>query len=617
MCGFVGAFGPSAASLFPRLKLAIESIRHRGPDSEGEFYSKSGTCVLGHTRLSILDLSSVANQPMKVGALVGVYNGEIYNHEDLRKRFLPDFCWRSRSDTETLLALYEKKGHRALSDCIGMFATAIYSDADNSLILSRDPLGIKPLYVAKLPDSTYVFGSECRAIFALATSLSRKVRSSALSQYLAFENYAPTLSMFQEIDILAPGSIISLTMLDRSSVREEKIADLKTKSEQFFSKKRDACEFEIVTKETLSNLKTSVERHLISDVPLGVYLSGGIDSTLVSALAANSTRDLSGFTGFFRTRDPVYDETPLAALVAKRFKIHHHLVEITPRHFEDNFVKLCTVLEEPRMGMGAFSQYIVAREAARFRKVILAGHGGDELFAGYPLFKAFALVENPIFSGRCLNILRSMSSKEWPWAIDVLRHRVSGFARFAPQIMPGNLKVPIETEPFEWHPSSRTSALDSLNSYYSEVYLPGLLMVEDKISMAHSLETRVPIWSQPLVHWANGIPIEMKLYKGKLKSILKSAANGILPNELLTAAKRGFPTPLRFWFRDELKSFVHDRLLYASPELYSIVSRRFIAALLRNHEKISLPFALDERRAHRIWILLNLDAWFRDCHGQL
>lgn len=617
MCGFVGVFGPSAERLKTLFPEALSRLAHRGPNAEGAYTSPESLCLLGHRRLSIVDLSDSANQPWIRQGRALVYNGEIYNHLALRQSHLPaGQTYAGHSDTESLFHLLSQhSAERLLPELVGMFAGAFYDEERRQLLLFRDSLGIKPLYLLELADSTLIFASELRAILALTPDLPRRADTESLFQYLMFENWPQGRSLFSGIRLVEPGTFI---------LAEQAVdGRCQTCWQRFMAKTPEAALSDglHLPAQVLETIEQSVQAHLMSDVPLGSYLSGGIDSSLVTMLASRSVSGLVGFTGYFQTKEDWYDERPLSRLVAQKANIPLVEVEITPQHFSAHFDQLISVLEEPRMGMGSFSQFVVAQEAARHRKVILAGHGGDELFAGYPLFKAFWLLQT-FPSGQALGSLFRLKAKEWPWLVDALLGRLrTGQFRFAPQLYADLawqvMGKDMEPDLSAFQKPQTDVPLTLLNQYYLDTYLPGLLVVEDKVSMAHSLETRIPLWSQSLYQQMQTIPIGAKLYQGLLKGLLKQACRGLLPDELLNAPKRGFPTPLRHWFRDELREEVEQRLLDGNSTLYHLIARDKIAKLLREHRTMPLPFALDERRAHRIWMLLCLESWSRQFQVEL
>lgn len=589
MCGLVGAYGPNAFKYSHHIRIATQTIKHRGPDGEGIYQSDDGYCVLGHVRLAILDLSEDASQPMLKADNALVYNGEIYNHNSLRPE-LKQKKWHftSSSDTETILAGLSHDGVQFLENLSGMYAGAWYQEKSKQLVLFRDPLGIKPLYLTQLTDSTIIFSSEIKAILAMNSSFSCSVQMDTLQCYLMYENYPQSNTLLQGIESLIPGEVRHY-----QHPQDKHISSIPLKKNNAV----DLPYSELIS-QTRDIIEQSVKSHLLSDVDIGVYLSGGLDSSIVACMAARHASNLTSFTGYFVDTDPYYDERNYSRLVARQLGIQLNEVEISPNDFITNFDTIIDSLGQPRMGMGAFSQYMVAKMASKERKVFLAGHGGDELFAGYNIFKGTWLMEHGWVKRPCWPVLRNMTKKEWPWiAYSFLIRVLQNKTAFAPSIF---TKTHLNTEHNEL-----------LNHYYQNIYLPGLLLIEDALSMAHSLETRLPLWNPNLISWANSINMNDKMPFGQLKGLLKQVAKGVIPDELLSAPKRGFPTPLRKWFRKDLALYIKERLLSESGFLDAILTRKKREQLVHSHLNHPLPFALDERRSHRLWMLLCLESWSR------
>ena len=602
MCGLVGVYGPNAFKYSHCIMTAIQAIKHRGPDGEGLYKSNDGLCLMGHVRLAILDLTEAAAQPMKKADSVLAYNGEIYNHHSLRQSLERNhWHFSSTSDTETILAGLSIEGIHFLEKTKGMFAGASYQEATQQLTLFRDPLGIKPLYVAKLADSTIVFASEIKAIFAIDETLSRTVQTKTLQCYLSYENYPQSNTLIQGIECLLPGEI--------------RYYHGSMQTQQYLNKPKPLnpihLSYQELVTQTRDVIEQSVKNHLLSDVGIGVYLSGGLDSSIVACMAARHVSGLASYTGYFVDSDPYYDERNYSRLVAERIGSTLNEVEIKP----SDFIHFDTIVYDqgqPRMGMGVFSQYMVARVASKERKVFLAGHGGDELFAGYPLFKAAWLMEQGWIKKTCWPILKKMKKNELPWIVYLFIIRMlQKKTMFAPSIFTSAELGSQDNELFSSFMSRTNKPLEAIQAYYQTVYLPGLLLIEDTLSMAHSLETRLPLWDLDLISWANQINISDKMPGGQLKGLLRHVAKDIIPDALLLAPKRGFPTPLRKWFRKSLFTFVEERILSESPFLDAIVSRKNRERLLHSHLKHPLPFALDEKRSHRLWMLLCLESWSR------
>ena len=414
MCGVLGIYSQNSELSVELFRSALSLLKHRGPDYQGVFVSSSQKLLLGHTRLSILDPSFKANQPMEYDSSVIVYNGEIYNHQTLRSELNANF--KTTSDTETLMVGLKEMGVQFFSKCLGMYAGAFYEEKNNELTLFRDPLGIKNLFYYKA-NNFIIFSSEIKSIFHALKGASFEIDNEVLGEYLTFENYAQGKTLFKKVYTLLPGQII----------RVDEHIDLHLDTIDSYKKELVHNHVDYVLNGRIT-IESSVKRHLLSDYPIGVYLSGGIDSSLVASLAVKNRADIIAFTGFFRGQAGYYDERPYSRLVANYLKLDLHEVEISHQHFESRFDKLVYHLETPKMGMGAFSQFIVAEEAAKYRRVILAGHGGDELFAGYPMFKAFWMAEN-------FGKIPHINAKELPWIIyffinKFLKRRIY----FAPQI---------------------------------------------------------------------------------------------------------------------------------------------------------------------------------------
>lgn len=604
MCGVVGVYGPSASNLQKGILDAVGVIGHRGPDDQDVYVSKDGRCVLGHVRLAIVDLSSAAAQPMTKQDSVLAYNGEIYNHVSLRKDVIRNNCtFNGSSDTETLLCGLRQQGPDFLNLTKGMFAGAWYDEMSGNLILFRDSLGIKPLYLTSLPDSTIIFCSEISGLLSVTDQIKRELDLQTFYCYLSFENYPQNKTLFRGMESLRPGEV-------RSYCRGSKEYQTSYINLSAASPVIPSDDGELVT-QTRALLDESVKNHLMSDVPVGVYLSGGLDSSIVSCLAARHTKGLTAFTGYFEDTDPYYDERPYSRDVANFLGVQLNEVCIKPDDFKLHFDNLVMHLGQPRMGMGSFSQYMVAMLAGKQRKVFLAGHGGDELFAGYPIFKAAWLAQNNWITSKCWKVWLSLSVKEMPWIAYMLLERLrKGCTPLAPAIIAEKKNFLSEETRLLFFDTS-ASPLNKLQEYYQRLYLPGLLLVEDSVSMAHSLETRVPMWSSDVINWANQINLDEKMPKGKLKGLLRSVAKDVVPNSLLSAPKRGFPTPLRKWLRNELLEFSYDRLLSQSDILDLVLKRTHRERLIKNHVSCPLPFALDERRAHKIWMMLCLESWAR------
>ncbi|SLN22955.1 Asparagine synthetase [glutamine-hydrolyzing] 1 [Oceanibacterium hippocampi] len=600
----------------------LSAMVHRGPDNEGIWQAPG--IALGHRRLSIVDLSPAGNQPMRNddGDTILVCNGEIYNAPALAERQRARGArFHSRSDNEVLLHGYRQEGLAAFPTVNGMFAAAIWDTERRRLVLARDRLGIKPLYVRE-HKGLVLFASEIKAILA-AMPEDLTIDPTGLGQYLAFENCFEGRGLLAGIEMVQPGEI---RVFDADGGRQ------RTRFWSLaFAGEPDAGAV-AATDEGLADRFVreaggAVHRHLMSDVPVAAYLSAGFDSTTVAHFAAGEG-PLRTFTGSFGAGG-WYDEAGGAAEVAAAIGSRHETVTIDAGDFAAHFDAVVAALDEPRMGPGAFSQYVVARRAASDVKVILTGHGGDEFFSGYPVFKIAELkrrmTRNPLAAAA---LLASFRASEWPHlGYFLLRSLAGGETRHGLPVLfdkAARRRLMGGEDPGEAPDAAlarMTAGEDDpyrrLMAIYVGAYLPGLFMVEDKISMAHSLESRTPLCDNDLVDFALSIAPDRKLAGGVLKAIPKRAMRGRLPEGLYRMPKRGFPTPLARWFRGELRSFVEARLLDPEAPVRRLLAAPAVDALTRRYLAPREPRhrILDELPTRRIWALLSLDSWLRGLEG--
>lgn len=598
MCGVLGIIGPSTPSYAEHFPQALANLQHRGPNHRALLEPIKNACILGHTRLTILDEDPKANQPMENQAGALVYNGEIYNHQSLRN----NFTYHTHSDTETLLNGLNNEGPDFFKHTQGMYAGAYFNKTDNTLLLFRDPVGIKPLYYTVLADSTLVFASEIKAILALLPNFSRRINKKTLATYLTFENWGQGDTFFEGIYLLKPGRMLNISLKSNVSTVLHDLPLPKIQNDFNLT-----CDLNEITEFVRCQIEETVQQHLLSDFPVATYLSGGLDSGTVTYLAAQKNPSLHAFCGYFEAGLDHYDERPRARTLAKHANVHINEVNITPNDFTRHFDTLTHTLEEPRMGMGSFSQFMVAKAVANSHRVILAGHGGDEIFYGYPLHKAVHALEQKGLS-RMVQLAK-LKPSELPWMLAYMGNRLKGHAAFVPFIFnPNTIAALTGTAPNMTEFSANRLTLSALSDYYQNTYLPGLLMVEDKISMHHSLETRVPLCDYALTQAISAIPANLKILNQQPKGLMKQAIQPWLPDDIIHGPKRGFPTPLRLWFRSELKDYVHDTL-NSSKTLHTLFSKQFVDQTLKEYSNIRFPSALEERHAHRIWMLLSVAKW--------
>lgn len=617
MCGICGARSLGYAE--SAVRAMLPKLAHRGPDDEGIW--TAGSISLGHRRLSIVDLSSAGHQPMTAygGELALVANGEIYNYPDLRRELeASGVVFRSGSDSEVILHAYRMHGPDAFARLNGMFAFALIDLSQDRLFLVRDRMGIKPIYYYEdTRTGALLFASEIKAILAAAGRASWRIDPEALSQYLRFQNLFGSASLFAGIKLLPPGSML---ISDPQGVRTETYWSPQPQGSPSSSFAEDAVAFH-------QTFQASVRRHLMSDVPVASYLSSGFDSTLVaSSASAMLAEPPTAYTGTF-SEGGWYDEMSGARRIAEHIGAPINSVTIGPQDLADNLDPLVLALDEPRMGLGAISQYMVAKAAAAHHKVILAGHGGDELFSGYPVFKAAALLAPDSLAG-FMRILRSVRVSELPPLVYFLARRLFGgggpghlpvlfgesrLARGLSRVAREKLAAIPTNAPAATTGNSAKSSYEELLLTYLSIYLPGLLVVEDKISMAHALETRTPFLDNELVDLSLRISPTNKLHQGNLKAIIKQEARSFLPSEIFNLPKRGFPTPLAAWLRGPLKGWTKARLTSPGNPLTLIFEPHFLASEVERY--LGSPLRrirpLDDIQTHRMWMLLSLESWLR------
>ncbi len=605
MCGIAGYFGEGFDTGLAWHMLGI--LEHRGPDARGEF--REGDAYLGHNRLAINDLSANANQPFvsSNGSVALVVNGEIYNFRELRRDLEQRGClFNSQSDSEVVLHGYLEFGRDVFSRLNGMFAIAIWDGKRREIVLARDRLGIKQLYYAT-PGKRIIFASELKAL-AQCRDIALSPDFQALSEYLVFENYFEGRTLNSGIRSLRPGELVVFGAAGLSSrfFWQPEFPMGETPGGDLYERYRELS-------------RASVERHLVSDVPVGCYLSAGIDSSTVTYWANSClSQSPQTFTGSFGMSG-YYDESQAAARFASVLGCSNENIEICPDDFRRDFEDICWHLDEPRAGMGAFSQYLVARRAAEKVKVILTGHGGDEFFAGYPVFRNLLATRHP------LAFLRTSTARElilsgcfalYPLLCKEADYRI-------PVIMPSRMWQDILSPDIAAELQKRDPALalasmrknsrdkaEEVTMMYLREYLPSLFMVEDKISMAFSLESRTPLCDNELLDFALSLPLETKLKGLELKHIPRHAMRNLLPDFLFNLPKRGFPTPLRIWFKGELKAFVSEYIAEGSREC-GLFNRSKLLTMTESILNGRAPYPLDEIQAHRLWVIMSLIAHAR------
>jgi asparagine synthase (glutamine-hydrolysing) len=627
MCGICGElrFAGSVTSA-ARIAGMRDTLVHRGPDSEGIYLSPDHRAGLGFRRLRIIDLSREADQPManEDGMVRVIFNGEIYNFRALREELCgKGHRFRSQSDTEVIVHLYEEEGVEAVARLDGMFAIAIWDERRKRMVLARDRAGKKPLFYSRTAESL-VFASEIKAFFGLDDH-AMDVDPDAIPQYF-IHGYVPCpRTLYKNVQQLEPATVLTIDVDGRTerkvywrlSLRHADGAAARAGRPAVASRVR-----ELVTK--------AVERRLISDVPLGAFLSGGLDSTIVvgvmSSLLDAPVRTFSiGFEGA-----PEYDETSYARDVAARFRTDHTEFKVTP-----SAVDLVDTLiwhhDGPFGDTSAFPTFVVSQLTRQHVTVALTGDGGDELFAGYMRFAAAVGAERiPAALRRPLQAL----IKRLPFTAND-KHLIARARRFAQA-----MNLPLYERMTRWSglffddldqllspdlvaalpPIDRLAYLESelphmdglstlgavLHVNFRSYLLDDLLVKVDRCAMANSLETRSPFLDTELVDYVGGLPDSMKLQGLTTKVILRKAFADLLPPSVARRRKMGFGVPLGKWFRGDLKDYVADLLLDSSARYTPFLSTRYVHALVKRHQAGLINSSL------QLWSIVCFEVWLRN-----
>ncbi len=600
MCGIAGILNLNGESVSPKiLKKMTNAIAHRGPDGEGHF--TDNYVGLGHRRLSIIDLSVAGNQPM-ISAnkqMVLTYNGEVYNFSDLRKELEQlGYKFFSQTDSEVVLNSWMEWGEDCIHRFNGMFSFSIWDKNEKTLFLIRDRYGIKPLYYAQFGE-TILFGSEQKAILQHPI-VKKEIDKKALLEYFTFQNIFTNRTLFKYIKLLQPGSIAKVKYDRDTSLNIRQYWDYSFEEPKI---SKDPREFN----EELDRLiKQAVSRQLVTDVELGSYLSGGMDSGTLTALASKELPYIKTFTCGFDLSSAsglelAFDERTKAEAMSALYKTEHYEMVLKAGDMERCLPKLAYHLEEPRVGQ-SYPNFYAAQLASKFVKVVLSGAGGDELFGGYP-WRYYRAIVNENFE-----------------------HYIDQYYSFWQRLIPnteikkvfapiwGEVKDvwtrDIFRDVFLNHKNELSTPEDYINhSLYFEAktFLHGLFVVEDKISMSHSMETRVPFMDNDLVDFAMKCPVNLKINNltdvirinenepGKKKKkyfqktndgkqILRNVMRGYVPDSIAMGQKQGFSSPDASWFKGESIDFVKSKLFndFDSP-IYNYLNRKEILNLVNQH----------------------------------
>ena len=622
MCGIVGIVNLDRKPvLSSEILRATDSMAHRGPDDSGVMVWHH--VALGHRRLSIIDLSSAGHQPMsnEDSKIWIAYNGETYNYRQLRAQLERDgHVFKSDTDTEVIVHLYESYGQRCVELLNGMFAFAIYDQNKHQLLLARDRYGIKPLYYWR-NSHLLLFASEIKAILA-HPDVCPELCYESLSEYFTFQNSLSDATLFEGIRMLLPGSCMLVTQLHSSApnVHVERYWDFDFCSDHSLGSEDEVAE------ELYNRFETAVVRQLVSDVPVGSYLSGGMDSGSITAVAACHIPRLNTFTCGFDLSSATgfelgFDERPASELMASTFKTTHYETVLNSRSMQWVMPYLIWHLEDLRLGM-CYPNYFVAQLASKFVKVVLSGGGGDELFGGYPwrYYRALAhgLDRHEYLRSYYDYWQRLVPDQERAQLFrPAVWHRVKSHHPYDTfrEVLSGLDIIPRRPEDY----------IDWSLYFEAKTFLHGLFVLEDKLSMAHGLEMRVPFMDNDLVDFAMRIPASYKLRNLEQhiqvdenefakkqryflqtrdgKTILRSAMARLLPEGIVDRQKQGFSAPDESWYRGESVEYVYSVLLNPQAHIYEYLNRDYVQRILDEH--------VNGRINHRllIWSFLSLEWW--------
>lgn len=623
MCGISGELridgGPVDATALTRM---TDALVHRGPDHGAAFCGSGVRAGLAFRRLSIIDLREAANQPIpnEDGTIQLVFNGEVYNFRELREGLVVrGHRFRSHGDAEVIAHLFEEKGDRAIDDLDGMYALGIWNARTEELTLARDRAGKKPLYIYR-DDRRIVFASEIKAILR-HPDVETDVDASAIPYYFLYGYLPHPATFYTRITQVDPGTVVTIARDGRMSSRRYwhwQFPDERGRG--------PAPSFDEAATRVRELVTAAVERRLISDVPLGAFLSGGIDSTIVVAMMSRALREPVRTFSIGFDSDPAFDETALARETAERFKTRHTEFRVQPSAV-DLIDTLVYHHDGPFADSSAIPTYLVSKLTREHVTVVLTGDGGDEAFAGYLRFAAALAAEKfPQWAGSVAE-----GATSWLPSPANERHLIARLKRFARY-----MSLPLQDRLTAWMGVFNDDLVDLLGpaltgcaasidrrrhlrglagidgasplnqllaaNFHSYLH-DDLLVKTDRMTMANSLEARAPFLDRAVLEYAASLPDDYKLQGRTTKAVFRAAFADVIPEAVQAAPKRGFGVPLDAWFRTELRDYVRDTLLSSSARSSPYLSRPFVEALVQAH------IAGRENNGHKLWTLLTFERW--------
>lgn len=633
MCGISGAWisrtrlaEGEATAVSRVVQRMVDSLRHRGPDAHGVELVANGptsNLALGHTRLAILDLSPAGQQPMSSEASGSwiVFNGEIYNFRDLRQELGSN--WRSTSDTEVILRAYERWGRNCLDHLRGMFAFAIWDGERRELFLARDRLGIKPLYVYRGTPGTLLFGSEVRSLLASGL-VPRQLDPAALDQYLTYQCVPAPRTLVRGVQALPPGTW--LVVREDGAVVQRRYWDLLADR----ADEARGATAEKSRRRVANVLRESVALHLVSDVPVAAFLSGGIDSSIIVGLMRELGATPLTFSIAFPERE--FDESVYAREVAKRFRTEHQEILLNEADLLEQLPRALAAMDQPS-GDGINTYAVAGAVRAAGIKVALSGLGGDELFAGYPSFarlkrgapflRAWRHTPQPVhrLAARMVAAAGSVRSSKIAGmlATDGRLAQVYPLTRrvLSPEQRTALLQPALAREarnagdPYEdllagaFGDATDAGVLSCVSYAEARTYMHDLLLRDtDQMSMAHSLEVRVPFLDHVLASYVVGLPDSLKTPRGTPKRLLVEIFGGLLPGDVVRRPKQGFTLPLSTWMRGPLRAFCEERLAPDRLDSHGMLQSDAVRTMWRDFQagQPSVTWS-------RLWVLVVLEDW--------
>jgi asparagine synthase (glutamine-hydrolysing) len=628
MCGIAGivALSETGRQQVSKLRQSIRTLETRGPDDEGIYLCDD--MGLAQRRLAIIDTSAAANQPMwdKTKRYSIIFNGEIFNYQQLRQNYFTEEerrQLRTSSDTEILLELFIKQGEKCLPLLEGFFVFVIYDTQSKELFIARDRVGKKPLNYF-IDDDKFIFASEIKALYQFG--IPKELNYEALKLYLQLAYIPQPMSMLKHVRKLQPGSHLTLK---GKSIEEKKWYELDPTYEY-----SNAPSYEAAQKQLVVLMEDAVVKRLISDVPLGAFLSGGIDSSVIVALASRHQRSLNTFSIGFKG-EQYFDETHYAELVAAKFKTNHASFRLGFEDYLSHIYDVLNYFDEPFADSASLPQFILCMETRKHATVAISGDGGDEVFAGYnkhyaewqarkrslagsivkagyPIWKIMPKSRNNRFSDLFRQLHRyaegaSLPAKEryWHWASTFSEEELD-------KLIAGQTGAKINNSIIN---SVKEKYLSNINNDFNSVLktdldlvlISDMLVKVDLMSMANSVEVRSPFLDHHVVEFAFTLPSEYKINKTGRKKIVKDAFRNILPPEIYNRSKRGFEIPMLKWFREELHTYIFDDLLNEKfVKDQNIFDTEFIKCM-----KKQLYSTAPGHIVEQLWVLIVFQHWYK------